>query len=220
MFLNYLLNVYFLLLHSVVNFGELLYAGFEVLDCSVYNGGVCHIYSSNEKAFKGRFRAAALEEIYILIYVCRTLGFNSLYDSGSRGNTGCVLIYVEAGVEVRYSHPLVRYLLVTRNVGTEVLFNKLVVLLVEKLCRKRLALLGKRVDITLKLRKHSLTVKRSLVGIHKLVENVKLFFVTLALAELSVRKEKLVDSRCNLCYKYGVLSVVWLIVLIREIGMH
>ena len=93
---------------------------------------------------------------------------------------------------MRYAHPLVGYLLIAYNVGAKVTANESVIFFIKKIGGQRLTLLAKRVHIALKFSKHSLTVESSLIGFHKVIEDIKLLIVTLALAELSVSKKKLV----------------------------
>ena len=59
----------------------------------------------------------------------------------------------------------------------------------------------------------NLPVKSSLIGFHKSVKDSKLFVIALALCKLSVREEKLVNGRSNLCYEDGVAGVVGLVVV-------
>ena len=121
---------------------------------------------------------------------------------------------------MRDAHPLIGDLLIALYARTKVTLNNVVVVLVDGCRGERYALFAHSVHISLKLRKHGLTVKGSLVGLHELVENVKLFIVALAFCQLTVRHKELVNGGCNLGYKNGVARVVGLVVVVGEPRVH
>ena len=121
---------------------------------------------------------------------------------------------------MRNSHPFVSDLGIADNVITEIAGNQLVILRVQKLCRQRLALFAKLVDILFKFRKHRLAVERTLVGLHDLVEDIELFFITLRSVQLAMHEQQFVNGGSNLRNENGVTRVVRLIVMRGEPCVH
>ena len=121
---------------------------------------------------------------------------------------------------MRNAHPLVSDLLIASYARAKILLDQLVVVLVDGSRGQRNAFFAHSVHIAFELRKHGLTVKGSLVGLHQLVENVELFVIALAFCKHSVRHKELVNGRSYLCHKNGVVRVVGLVVVGGEPSVH
>lgn len=204
----------------IVDFAELLYNSGKIVDRTAYDLGFCHIDSGNEQAIERRLGTAALKEVDILINVFLALGFDSLNDGRGGGDTGCVLINIEAGVEMRYSHPLISNLLVAANVTTEIELDKIIIMLIDAVSGKRYSLFTHGVHITLEFGKHGLAVESALVCFHELIQDIQLLFIALALLEHSVSHKKLINGGGYLGNEDSVSGVMGLVVVVGEPGVH
>ena len=106
-----------------------------------YDARISEVDLGNEQTVKGRFCSTARQKVDILLDIIGAFRLNTFHYSGCGANTGSVLIDVEIIIEVGYSHPLARDLLVAYYVIAKITTDDIIVFRAKKVCRERFPLL-------------------------------------------------------------------------------
>ena len=182
--------------------------------------GRAHINAHVAQQLDRLFRAAAGEELLIVLDGALAFAQDAVGDGDGGREAGRILEDIVVVVEVRDARPLERDLIVGDHVGAEVELVERQILLAQHIGGQRLAALDELAHLELELSEHRLAVDRALELVEEVVDEVGALLAVARLAEQVAHQQDLVAGGGNLGDEDDILRRVHRLILAGVPGVH